>query len=42
MSWRQAGLDRVCKPDDVLITAGAAEANYLAHAPACSRPATTW
>jgi aspartate/methionine/tyrosine aminotransferase len=26
----QAGLDRICKPDDVLITAGAAEANYLA------------
>ena len=26
----QAGLDSVCKPDDVLITAGAAEANYLA------------
>lgn len=27
---RQAGLDRLCKPADVLITAGAAEANYLA------------
>ncbi|KIN60104.1 Transaminase [Sulfitobacter noctilucae] len=27
---RQAGLDRVCKAQDVLITAGAAEANYLA------------
>jgi aspartate/methionine/tyrosine aminotransferase len=27
---RQAGLDRVCAPDDVLITAGTAEANYLA------------
>lgn len=26
----QAGLTGVCKPDDVLITAGAAEANYLA------------
>lgn len=26
----QAGLDGVCAPDDVLITAGAAEANYLA------------
>jgi aspartate/methionine/tyrosine aminotransferase len=25
-----AGLERVCAPDDVLITAGAAEANYLA------------
>lgn len=27
---REAGLDGVCVPDDVLITAGAAEANYLA------------
>jgi aspartate/methionine/tyrosine aminotransferase len=27
---RQAGLDALCKPEDVLITAGAAEANYLA------------
>ncbi len=27
---RQAGLEGVCSPDDVLITAGAAEANYLA------------
>lgn len=27
---RQAGLDGVCAPDDVLITAGTAEANYLA------------
>ncbi|MEY8841208.1 aminotransferase class I/II-fold pyridoxal phosphate-dependent enzyme [Cribrihabitans sp. XS_ASV171] len=27
---RQAGLDRTCRPEDVLITAGAAEANYLA------------
>jgi len=27
---RQGGLDGVCSPDDVLITAGAAEANYLA------------
>jgi len=27
---RQAGLESVCHPDDVLITAGAAEANYLA------------
>ena len=27
---RQAGLDRICTPNDVLITAGAAEANYLA------------
>lgn len=27
---RQAGLDRGCGPEDVLITAGAAEANYLA------------
>jgi hypothetical protein len=27
---RQAGLDALCAPDDVLITAGAAEANYLA------------
>ncbi|PQO24608.1 pyridoxal phosphate-dependent aminotransferase [Rhodobacteraceae bacterium WD3A24] len=27
---RQAGLDGLCAPDDVLITAGAAEANYLA------------
>jgi len=27
---RQAGLDGVCTPDDVLITAGTAEANYLA------------
>ncbi len=27
---RQAGLEGVCQPDDVLITAGAAEANYLA------------
>lgn len=26
----QAGLDQICQPDDVLITAGAAEANYLA------------
>lgn len=26
----QAGLEGVCSPDDVLITAGAAEANYLA------------
>ena len=26
----QAGLDAICGPDDVLITAGAAEANYLA------------
>lgn len=26
----QAGLTEICKPDDVLITAGAAEANYLA------------
>ena len=26
----QAGLDAICDPDDVLITAGAAEANYLA------------
>lgn len=26
----QAGLDRICTPADVLITAGAAEANYLA------------
>lgn len=26
---RQSGLDEVCTPDDVLITAGAAEANYL-------------
>ena len=26
----QAGLDGICQPDDVLITAGAAEANYLA------------
>ena len=26
----QAGLDAICSPDDVLITAGAAEANYLA------------
>ena len=26
----QAGLDGLCSPDDVLITAGAAEANYLA------------
>ncbi|MFN4101946.1 MAG: pyridoxal phosphate-dependent aminotransferase, partial [Pararhodobacter sp.] len=27
---RQAGLEGVCSPEDVLITAGAAEANYLA------------
>ena len=27
---RQAGLETICTPDDVLITAGAAEANYLA------------
>ncbi|ETX28102.1 aminotransferase class I/II-fold pyridoxal phosphate-dependent enzyme [Roseivivax isoporae] len=27
---REAGLDGICQPDDVLITAGAAEANYLA------------
>ncbi len=27
---RQAGLEGICAPDDVLITAGAAEANYLA------------
>jgi aspartate/methionine/tyrosine aminotransferase len=27
---RQAGLEGVCAPDDVLITAGAAEANYVA------------
>ena len=27
---RQAGLQGLCSPDDVLITAGAAEANYLA------------
>jgi len=27
---RQAGLDGLCTPDDVLITAGTAEANYLA------------
>lgn len=27
---RQAGLTGICSPDDVLITAGAAEANYLA------------
>ncbi len=27
---RQAGLERICAPKDVLITAGAAEANYLA------------
>ena len=27
---RQAGLEGVCSPDDVLVTAGAAEANYLA------------
>ena len=27
---RQAGLSDICEPDDVLITAGAAEANYLA------------
>lgn len=27
---REAGLEGVCQPDDVLITAGAAEANYLA------------
>ena len=27
---RQAGLEGLCDPDDVLITAGAAEANYLA------------
>ena len=27
---RQAGLQGICAPDDVLITAGAAEANYLA------------
>jgi aspartate/methionine/tyrosine aminotransferase len=27
---RQAGLDGLCAPDDVLITAGTAEANYLA------------
>jgi aspartate/methionine/tyrosine aminotransferase len=27
---RQAGLEGICTPDDVLITAGAAEANYLA------------
>lgn len=27
---RQAGLEGLCSPDDVLITAGAAEANYLA------------
>lgn len=27
---RETGLERVCDPDDVLITAGAAEANYLA------------
>lgn len=27
---RQAGLEGICSPDDVLITAGAAEANYLA------------
>lgn len=26
----RAGLDGICQPDDVLITAGAAEANYLA------------
>ena len=27
---REAGLEGICDPDDVLITAGAAEANYLA------------
>jgi len=27
---RETGLDGICDPDDVLITAGAAEANYLA------------
>ncbi|SFH27177.1 hypothetical protein SAMN04488020_10941 [Palleronia marisminoris] len=27
---RQAGLEGICAPDDVLVTAGAAEANYLA------------